>query len=389
MRIASPIFTAEEICRRQSAVINKLNEEDCFIALSFHNSYYLSGLPMLQWGRFAATILFKDGRHVLIIPEFETGAAAIESPITEIHTYRDSDGPTHTKVVQLIAKTLKEREVKIAGVEAEGIPASFQTLLTKQMPNVVFVDRTDAVNLTRFISSDEEFCYIQEACRLTDIGMHKVVEMIKKGSTEIEVSRAACNAMKDAAKTSYPLNVSCYLQQGQRSDQCHALPDDLFINPGNMVEVVIEAEVAYYQASLERPILVGDVSTEIHQACLIAIEAFNAGFSVAKPGGQFANIDKAARAVFHANGFDQIPNGSGLMRGIVHHTGGRSELGEVRHYNTRILEPGMVLTIEPWAIIPEVGSPRECDTILITQNGAEIINTFPRGITQVANSNAL
>src|SRR5690625_6771120 len=47
------IFSAPELFRRWNEVLARLDGEECYIALSFHNSYYLSGLPMQQWGRFS------------------------------------------------------------------------------------------------------------------------------------------------------------------------------------------------------------------------------------------------------------------------------------------------------------------------------------------------
>ena len=63
------IFSEAEIRRRWDAVRNRLGSVDCAVVPSFHNSYYLSGVPILQWGRFAITLLFRDSDPVLIIPQ--------------------------------------------------------------------------------------------------------------------------------------------------------------------------------------------------------------------------------------------------------------------------------------------------------------------------------
>ncbi len=48
-----------------------------------------------------------------------------------------------------------------------------------------------------------------------------------------------------------------------------------------------------------------------------------------------------------------------------------------------IFRPGMVLTIEPWALIPEVGSPRHCDMVLVTEAGQELLSKAPSGEIRV------
>lgn len=372
------IFTPAEIQRRWIAVLNNLREEECIVVPSFHNSYYLSGLPMLRFGRFLVTILFKSGEPVLIAPDFERDAARLHSPIENLRTYRDEQGPTQPVVARMIADVLHERGVRTCATEAEGIPVSLQNLLTGLLPEVTFVDRTDAVDLARAVSSEEELSYLREGSRLVDVGMQRVLELIGPGVSELDLARAAEVAMEEAASPDYSLNVSCYLQQGERSAACHAGPSSASIQAGEFVEVVCEAEVAHYQASLERPILIGEVSDEIRIACEVAADAFGAALRTVRAGARFGDVDRASRKVLHDAGYDRITNGAGLVRGLLHHSGGRMELGELRLHNDRVLEPNMVLTVEPWAIAPGVGGPRHCDVVLVTQDGAELL-TKTRG----------
>jgi Xaa-Pro dipeptidase len=51
------IFSRSEIERRWSGLWQSVTDVDCVIARSFHNSYYLSGFPMLPWGRADGALL--------------------------------------------------------------------------------------------------------------------------------------------------------------------------------------------------------------------------------------------------------------------------------------------------------------------------------------------
>jgi creatinase len=372
------IFSAGEIERRWHAVQGRLANEDCLVALSFHNSYYLSGLPMLQWGRFSVTILFSDDAPILITPDFERDAASENSPIGDVRLFRDEDGPTDPVIAKLIAEVLDERKVRVAGIEGESLPVSLYRRLEALLPNVRFADRTDAIDISRLTSSAEELVYIRDASRIVDSGMQRVLNLIEPGLSEVTLAREGRRAMEATAHVGSRLNVSCYLQQGERSGGCHGAPGQRTIAPGQIVEVICEAEVEHYQASLERPIIVGKGSAAVEAACETATQSFKAALKAVGPGARFGDVDEAARAILHAAGYDRIATGSGLVRSILHHTGGRTEHGELRKHNDRLLEPNMVITVEPWAIVPGVGGPRHCDVVRVTSDGYELI-TLTRG----------
>lgn len=374
------IFTAEEIQRRWRDVLDRLEDEQCIATFSLHNSYYLSGLPMLRFGRFLVTMLFKSGEPVIIAPDFERDAVLGHSPITDIRAYRDEDGPTQPVVAKVIAEVLRECGVTRLATEAEGLPVSLHNLLTELLPDVTFADRTDAVDLVRSISSEEELTFQREASRLVDIGMQRVLELMSPGVSETELAKAAEVAMQEAAGADYGLHVSCYLQQGVRSAACHAGPSAATIEEGEFVEVVCEAEVNHYQASLERAIMIGDVSEEIRRACQAAVDAFDAALAAVRPGARFGDVDRASRKVLHEAGYERVTNGAGLVRSTLSHSGGRMESADLRHHNDRPLEPNMVVTIEPWAIAPGVGGPRVCDMVRVTETGYELMTKTVGGL---------
>jgi Xaa-Pro dipeptidase len=76
-------------------------------------------------------------------------------------------------------------------------------------------------------------------------------------------------------------------------------------------------------------------------------------------------------------GYTSIPTGSGLVRSVLSAWNGRIEGGNVRTHNSRELEPGMVISVEPWAVIPSVGAPHLATTLLVTDDGHEVLNRFP------------
>jgi Xaa-Pro aminopeptidase len=45
-----------------------------------------------------------------------------------------------------------------------------------------------------------------------------------------------------------------------------------------------------------------------------------------------------------------------------------------------VIEPGMVLTVEPGIYLPGVAGFRHSDTVLVTDTGHELLTTYPRDL---------
>ena len=75
--------------------------------------------------------------------------------------------------------------------------------------------------------------------------------------------------------------------------------------------------------------------------------------------------------------------GYGHSFGVLSHYYGREAGVELREDVQTVLEPGMVVSMEPMVMIPEgmpgAGGYRECDVVIVTEDGGEVLGQFPRG----------
>jgi Xaa-Pro dipeptidase len=377
------IFSTGEVRRRWSAVRERLTDLDCVVAASFHNSYYLSGLPMLPWGRYAVTILFRDDPPVLVVPTFEKGAAIRESPIEDIRDYGDDEGTSLMRATDLTLATLQERRVKRIGIEGIGTPAGMLMALCERLPQADFVDATDVIEDVRVISSPEELNYIREAIRIADLGMRELLDVLKPGLDQSVLAAEVRLAMEREVPPGVQAGTICDVKQGTQSLEAHTTVSRARTANNTFAETACECYIWGYCGNIERAILMGNPEPDVIRLYEATVKAFQAALDTVAPGREYAEVDSAARGVFKAAGYANIPVGSGLVRNVLDVSGGRIERGNLRPHNHRQLLPGVVVGVEPWVLEPSIGSPRHANSVLVTTDGGEILNQVESGILRV------
>lgn len=104
-----------------------------------------------------------------------------------------------------------------------------------------------------------------------------------------------------------------------------------------------------------------------------------AGIEATRPGVTSASVDQSARRVIADKGYAEyfihrLGHGMGLE---IH------EHPYVHEANQDKLRAGMVFTIEPGIYLPGVGGVRIEDDVLVTENGCEVLTSFPKELTVI------
>ncbi len=380
------IFTAGEIEGRQERLRARLGDCDAYVAMSFTNAYYLSGVPIIPWGRPTFTLVPRDGASAMVLAEGEKARTLAHSPIAELVTYRDSDGPNAPRAVELLADLLKRRGLKRIAYDAALASAAQVDGLRSLLPDARFVDASETLDVMRLVSSDEEVELLRAASAVIDHGMETYLADAKLGEPEVLLAGRACLAMAEFAARIYPeteVRLNCYSQQGIRSLQPHTAANGDPLSPGQLMCVVVEAHVWHYMEAVERALALGDL-TPAQQAYYDAIvESQRQAIEAVGPGVPCSEVDRAGREVLEAAGYSNVVAGAGLARGIITEWEGRIDRSNLRDYNATPLEPNMVLTVEPWAIEPEMGAPRHCDVVRVTETGREVMTKARSGAIRI------
>jgi Xaa-Pro dipeptidase len=159
--------------------------------------------------------------------------------------------------------------------------------------------------------------------------------------------------------------------------QAGVLPPSISHDPHNMTDIFLKMEeggphvsgvggqIDGYGVEVERSFFLGAVPEKAKEPFDIMMKARTLAFDLAKPGANLSDVDAAVREVIKKGGYaDKLLHRAGHGLGITGHEAPYIALG----YD-RILETGMIISIEPGIYIPGVGGFRHSDTVLITENG--------------------
>ena len=148
------------------------------------------------------------------------------------------------------------------------------------------------------------------------------------------------------------------------------------LEPNSLVMITYGTGVNNYLGETERVGFFGSPSQEEIKAFSIMLEAQDAALEALGPGIPCSEVQRVVDAVFARHG---------VSSAMKHHTGHGKGLETHEHpYLDRgestILEPGMVLSVEPGLYYSGRGGYRHSDTVLVTDDGVEILTDFPRDL---------
>ena len=354
--------------------------------------FYLTGYSFITTERPAALIIPVDGEITSMGPLLEEDHIPLKTAIIEdVKTYVDYPGEKHP--IEYFAEFLKDMGLtkKRIGIDnkagAAGKWGYRGPPITKKLSEAKFVDMKDFVPSMRLIKSEEEIAFIRESAKWANLAHNLLQEYTAEGYWDVEVALAAsCEASSIMKKTlgsdyepmrrSSPVGVGFRGQIGEMSAIPHAIATKHRIRKGDVVVTGAGADIGGYSCELERTMIVGKPTSKQKRYFNVMTEAQEAAFKMFKPGVKCSDVDKATVKVFKK---------AGLMHLVKHHTGhGLGLEGHERPWldmgNNESLRAGMVVSCEPGIYETGFAGFRHSDTILITEDGAEIITYYPRDL---------
>jgi Xaa-Pro aminopeptidase len=286
--------------------------------------------------------------------------------------------PSTRTMNQAIAEVAGSLGVRRLGFEAATLSVADHQSLRKALPEVALVGTTERVEALRQIKDEPEIAAIREAIRYAEDAFLMLRSELRVGATEKEVAdQLEANLRRcGATGSSFPPIVAV----GARAALPHARPTETTrIGDEDFVLIDWGATGRPYKSDLTRVVVTGKVTPEFEKIYRIVLTAQQRAIEAIRPGAKAHDVDAEARSVIEQAGFGRFfDHGLGHGLGMDIH-----EAPRLRKESETILQPGMIVTVEPGIYLPDWGGIRIEDDVLVTPEGCEVLTHLPRELDSV------
>jgi creatinase len=274
------------------------------------------------------------------------------------------------------------------GVEWDHLSLQNLDKLKAALPGCKFVDIAQGCMRLRMIKSAEEIALITQGARIADIGGVACVEAIAEGVPEHEVALHSTQAMVREIARSFPhaelMDTWTWFQSGINSDGAHNPVTARRIRRGDILSLNCFPMIAGYYTALERTLFCEAASDAHLRLWQVNCRVHDEGKKLLVPGSKCCDIARQLNEIYRQHDLLKYRTfGYGHSFGVLCHYYGREAGLELREDIETVLEPGMVVSMEPMIMLPEgmpgAGGYREHDILVITPAGNENITKFPYG----------
>ena len=350
-------------------------------------TFYISGFHHLATERPVVLVLPLKGKKSLLVPHLEEENIPIRAPrIEEVKVYREYPGLQHP--MQHLADLLKAKGLadKSLGVDGEGWGGGHGyrgPLLVEVAPDARLTNVRDVINEMRMVKSEEELNLIRLSAQFGNMAHSLLQDCVVIGASELEISiRASADAtacMVRAMRQEWEPSdskdgVRAALTSGPKTAFNHRQAGARKVQSGDVLLTYAGAEVGGYLSELERTLIVGPPTDQQEAYVDLEVQAQDVALAAIRPGARCCDVEQAVNEFLEEQDLSELTRthiGHGI--GIEGHEAPFFDLGD-----ETILKPGMVMTVEPCLFVPGYAGFRLSDTVVVTEDGMEMITYYPR-----------
>jgi Xaa-Pro aminopeptidase len=377
-------MAADRFLTRRRKLLAKIRAEklDALLVTSEVNVTYLTGFT-------------GDSSYLLLGPDVETLISdtrydvQIQEECPGIEAYiRDSS----EKIDVSTGKVVGKAKLRKVGFESETTSHAQWERFQKHAEQVDWVATSQLVEKLRMVKDAAEVAEIRRAVELAERAFRMMVASLHPTMTE----REASFELEDAIRRFGGEGVAFHsiVAVGDRAALPHYYPGDRRIAEADFLLVDWGAlSPGGYRSDLTRIVATRDgavathrsrastgrLSPKLEKVYKVVLSAQEAAIAAMKPGAACNDVDAVAREIIKAAGFGNN-FGHGLGHGIgleIHEEPRMSPISE------DVLQPGMVVTVEPGIYLPGWGGVRIEDDVLITKAGCEVLTLVPKQLDEI------
>jgi len=373
----------QERLKKLRDVMNS-NNLDMIILTSMHNIAYYTGFIYCSFGRSYGCVI-TEKKIVTISANIDSGQPWRHS-FSENIIYTDWKKDNFLRaIVSIIGR---DEPPKNIGIENDHVTLEMKEKLVSLFNFSKFNDVSKDLMKLRMIKSNEEIDIIKNGARIADIGAEEIVKHIKVGASELEIATIGRDKMEFEIAKTYPdaeyMDTWVWFQSGINTDGAHNPKTSRKLISGDILSLNTFPMISGYYTALERTLFLDKVDDASLKAWEANVKVHKRGLELIKPKAKCSEICKELNDLFAQLGYLQYRTfGYGHSFGVLSHFYGRESGLELREDIDTILEPNMIISMEPMIMIPEgkpgAGGYREHDILVINENGTENISKFPFG----------
>jgi Xaa-Pro aminopeptidase len=370
--------------------------------------YYLTGSPAQDC---LLLISPKETRPVLIGPAKDANRALWDGPgenLPEVARLIGAELVLDRTPQERAATMLHGHEVVFAPAPVESVAgdavAKFrdQPAASRRKHPYGVVHSDLMLENLRLYKDAYEVRLIENAATKTNLSLFRSLGLIRAGTSERDYAQALEYLFQShGGDIAFRTIAAC----GKNAATLHHMPGDRIFKDGELLLIDCGAESEMYAADITRTVPVSGRFSPIHRRLYqIVLDAQLAAIEAVAPGKPIGNAYNAAAkvltrglvalkalkgstpALLKKRAFaPYFPHGIGHSLGLDVH-----DIGAIRGSNTAIMEPGMVITIEPGLYFPKgAGVLPPCgvrieDDILVTARGRRVLSEgFPKDPDEV------
>lgn len=358
-----------KILQRQREEMNKAGF-DALVAISPENATYTAGVAIPSHSiirqRHVICVVPTQGDPVMIVVNMEESFARANARIREIRAYNEfTQSP-----MQFLEDAVRELGLENGriGIELDYLPARDYEKLKGLLPRVRFEDAESLFGRLRMIKTPEEMEKLRRVGYAAEKVHHQAFGRLRPGMTELDLAGFIVDGL-------YAEGVEQILKlvigAGDRCSHANPAPTKKVIQPGDMIRVDIFATLSSYLSDVARTAVVGKPTPFQRETWKKLIEARQTTLEEIRPGVHSQEVYQKFARKFKQLGLEPI-NFVGHGLGLTLH-----EDPYINKFSDTILEPGMVLCVEPYYMMVQenMGFQVE-DEVIVTEKGYELITHY-------------
>jgi len=267
----------------------------------------------------------------------------------------------------------------VLGFDLDFVPANDLPVLDSILTGHRIANGSPVLDRLRAIKSQDEIRRLRTGIEWSEAGLGKILSEGRVGVTQYDLIDLFREGVAGASKGARlrPTTIE-YLSLGAYPKPAHEPAE-----AGDPMKVDVVCLVEGYGSDMCRNFVFGAASADQGWLHNVAVTAFEAGLAELRPGRTLGDVHKAASHALAASG---LPS---YRRGHFGHGVGQSVFSEqwpfIAHGSEVVLQPNMVLAFEIPLYVQGVASFNLEELFLITDAGAETMNTMPRSLNILEN----